>query len=434
MAWIKNLNAAIAKTQSQMMSGFGGMNAVATTVQSKTLTPPSTEAVIDSGTVVGHFVREKSVVEFLGVPYAKPPLANLRFAPPEPFGQFSENRHVASAIGPGCIQNCSLAKEACPTRTSEDCLFANVWRPSDPTKKNMPVYVFIHGGGFIQSHSGMYDGARLASTGMTVVAFNYRMGALGFLATKDLAGNYGFQDQQFLLQWVRKNIHAFGGDPSKVTLGGQSAGGVSVGLHLLHKKSSGLFHRAIMQSPVYGYPHLTREEHVNSIGKMFLDKLNDGACEEGGVDCLRSASVDQILSAQTKSQYPFKDPLHAISFPHFTTFVMPFAYTLDEDIPRQPIEMMRAGQWNKVPVLTGYTKDESASFVQHFVPQLGRFVGDNLEVQMLMLVAAGHTMHFCLLPSGAMSRRWSSSIRHQTKKINERCSKRCATPFVPDLM
>ena len=211
--------------------------------------------VIHDGALKG--AASDGVLSFKGVPFAKPPVGDLRWRPPEPPKAWSGVRQ-ALAYGPDCAQN-PFPGDAAPlgVKPEEDCLYANVWRPAEAGAK-LPVMVWIYGGGFVNGGSSpnVYDGSAFARAGIVFVSFNYRLGRFGFFAhpalTREagdgLVGNYGLMDQVAALKWVRANIAAFGGDPNNVTLFGESAGGGSVLTHLTSPVSAGLFNRVIVES------------------------------------------------------------------------------------------------------------------------------------------------------------------------------------------
>lgn len=202
---------------------------------------------IEGGSVRG--VTADGVVSFKGIPYAAPPVGDLRWRDPQPVKPW-EGVLDAKEFGPSCMQVDDLPK-------SEDCLTLNVWRPAATSDKPMPVMVWIYGGALVHGNTPQYPGAALASQGVVVVSINYRMGRLGFFAFPALAkeapdevhGNYGYMDQLAALKWVQHNIAGFGGDRKNVTIFGESAGGGSVMAHLTSPMSRGLFARAILQSP-----------------------------------------------------------------------------------------------------------------------------------------------------------------------------------------
>jgi para-nitrobenzyl esterase len=212
-----------------------------------TVLAEATHVTIDSGPVLG--VEAGGVVSFKGIPYAAPPVGKLRWRVPQPVKPWTAPLD-ASAFGPSCLQTDDLAK-------SEDCLTLNVWRPATTPNAPLPVMVWIYGGALAHGNTAQYPADALAAQGVVVVSMNYRLGRLGFFAHPALAketpgdptGNYGYMDQLAALQWVQRNITAFGGDPKKVTIFGESAGGGSVMAHMVARLSHGLFQAAILQSP-----------------------------------------------------------------------------------------------------------------------------------------------------------------------------------------
>ncbi|MET4685237.1 carboxylesterase/lipase family protein [Brevundimonas faecalis] len=217
---------------------------------------PSVEMRIAQGPIRG--VDEGAVLSFKNIPYAAPPVGDLRWRAPRPAPRWTEVRD-AGAYGDDCIQARPMWDDT-QTRlpVSEDCLSLNVWTPKDHAGGPAPVIVWIHGGGFVMGSGSqpIFDGARLAARGAVVVTFNYRLGRFGFFAHPALTaeagdeptGNYGLMDQVAALKWVHDNIAALGGDPTRVTVMGQSAGGGSV-LQLMNiPQARGLFHRAVVQS------------------------------------------------------------------------------------------------------------------------------------------------------------------------------------------
>ncbi|HEX9082769.1 MAG TPA: carboxylesterase family protein, partial [Holophagaceae bacterium] len=202
---------------------------------------------VDSGPIL----REASGV-YKGIPYAAPPVGSLRWRPPAPPAAWTEPRRFDD-FGPSCPQHDPDGP------ADEDCLTLNVWTPPRPAGEKLPVLVFIHGGAFVSGAGSqvLYDGSALAGEGLVVVTFNYRLGVLGYLAhpllsaesPDGVSGNYGLRDQIAALDWVRRNIAAFGGDPGRVTVFGESAGAESVALLLVCPQAKGLFRGAILQSP-----------------------------------------------------------------------------------------------------------------------------------------------------------------------------------------
>ena len=211
---------------------------------------------ITSGKLVGY--RDGKIMVFKGIPYAAPPVGPLRWRPPQPVTAWSGLRD-ATKFGDDCWQNKQMYEAARPPQPmSEDCLTINVWAPVANRDRMRPVMLWIHGGGFVigSSSQPITDGSALARRGVVVVTFNYRLGRFGFFAHPALlaeaqgrpVGNWGLMDQLYALRWVHENIVRFGGDPDRVTLFGQSAGGASVAQMMLDPSVRGLFSQAIIQS------------------------------------------------------------------------------------------------------------------------------------------------------------------------------------------
>ena len=243
-----------------------------------------------SGPVSG--VKHGEVNAYLGIPFALPPVGDLRWKPPRPVAPWKEIRGC-TGYGLACPQPPSKFYDV--GRTSEDCLYLNVWAPSGGGGRGLPVMVWIHGGAFTTGAGslGLYHGKRLAARGVIVVTINYRLGPLGFLAHPALSaesphcvsGNYGLLDQVAALEWVRHNISSFGGDGDCVTVFGESAGAVSACLLMSSPRTAGLFHRAIAESgPIWvekGLPAASRPlAAAEETGLKLAEKLKadgDGA-------------------------------------------------------------------------------------------------------------------------------------------------------------
>jgi para-nitrobenzyl esterase len=233
----------------------------------------------------------------------------------------------------------------------EDCLYLNVWTP-DPSA-SLPVMVWIHGGSFVTGSGSIawYDGARLASRGVVVVTINYRLGVLGFLDLAAVGGpewagsvNLGLQDQALALRWVHDHIAAFGGDPGRVTIFGESAGAMSVSAHLARPGSSGLFRRAIAQSGAAG--HVQSAESGEQVARRVVELL-------GGLDRLRDAPLDAFrgLPATMDAEDTDRD------------LPLPFRPTVDGDVlPVAPLDALRSGAASGIDLLTGTNRDEMQLF------------------------------------------------------------------------
>ena len=279
---------------------------------------------VDGGELQG--VLDDGVVSFKGIPFAAPPVGDLRWRPPQPAAGWTGVRQAAE-FGADCMQGRfgppPPAGAPAPRVPSEDCLFLNVWRPADANARKLPVMVWIHGGGFVGG-SGALQGAAggpFAKQGVVLVTINYRLGRFGFFAFPALSrehpdetkGNYAYMDQIAALQWVRRNIAAFGGDPGNVTIFGFSAGGVSVHSMLASPQARGLFHKAIAQSGGSRDSVLTarpmREDGVDpnypvsaeTIGTQFARSMGIEATDQAALAKLRGLSADEVLrGAQTQ--------------------------------------------------------------------------------------------------------------------------------------
>eukprot|EP00299_Pterocystis_sp_00344_P012831 c6216_g1_i1.p1 GENE.c6216_g1_i1~~c6216_g1_i1.p1 ORF type:complete len:587 (-),score=129.60 c6216_g1_i1:23-1783(-) len=400
-------------------------------IQAAPITDETIVSIPGLGSVQGSYVHDRTVIQWLGIPFAAPPVGTLRFAEPKPPSPWGDQILQATQIKPGCPQNCTIMKLACPAVTSEDCLYLNVWAPaslvhsspklkhaSPPTQKTQktqsttdsvlqafsdsfiplnlfqedikhttpppaevvkpsaPVFVFIHGGMFTLGHSGtaLLNGSVIAEKGVVVVTFNYRLGALGFLSYNDIGGNFGFMDQVHALQWVQANIHAFGGDPSSVTLGGQSAGASSVALHMTSEQSDGLFHRVILESPLLGLPLFTQQQASSEIGGDFAYHLGCTQTEAAALrECLQNASVADIVEAQSYAINQVASVRKLFGSPYFSSLILPWAPVINQMITDHPLHLLRQGMWRKTPVIAGFTKDEFASFTPTLVPEFGRY-------------------------------------------------------------
>jgi len=314
-------------------------------------------AKLDSGRVQGEQQGDISV--FRGIPFAAPPVGELRWRPPESVTSWDGTRD-ATAFSNACPQPGTLAQmmgETLPT-LSEDCLYLNVWTPTDDEGAELPVMVWIHGGGLNLGwgHQRGYDGTNFANHGVVLVSINYRLGPLGFLAhpalsaesKQDVSGNYGLLDQLAALEWVQQNIAEFGGDPDNVTIFGESAGGTSVNALVASDLSDGLFHRAIAQSPwVTGsnYALLTEPlpmvASAETLGEQWAERV---AGPGASLEALRAVSVDDIL-AKTGDNYPV-------------------AVTVDDLFMRDLSgRVFLSGRQQDVPLMVGTNADEGTMFL-----------------------------------------------------------------------
>ena len=309
-------------------------------------------AMTASGPVQGLAVNDIAV--FRGIPFAAPPVGNLRWRKPQPAPQWSTVRQ-AQAAGPSCIQKrgMSLENGGDPGKLDEDCLYLNVFTPRAEQAARLPVMVWIHGGALIFGGGALpiYDAGALARRDVVVVTINYRLGALGFFAhpalERETPGgpvNFGLYDQIAALRWVRANIAVFGGDPDKVTVAGQSAGAQSVLALLASPLSAGLFSGAIAQSP-YGIPSHSRAKARDTgtaiAHSMELPGARAAAAALRRIPADRLAELDQKLS------------------------LAPSFIVGDEAMPLPLLEAFQKGREHPVPLIIGNNSGD-ASVVEAF--------------------------------------------------------------------
>ncbi|XP_012892854.1 PREDICTED: cocaine esterase-like, partial [Dipodomys ordii] len=308
-----------------------------------------------TGQVRGSLVHVKDIRvgahTFLGIPFAKPPVGPLRFAPPEPPEPWSGVRDATShpAI---CLQDIAAMKTQAlkllnltlpPIPISEDCLYLNIYSPAHAHEgSNLPVMVWIHGGALVIGMASLYDGSVFtAFEDVVLVTIQYRLGVPGFFSTGDqhATGNWGFLDQVAALRWVQQNIAHFGGNPDRVTIFGESAGGTSVSLHVMSPMSQGLFHGAIMESGMALVPTLIS----SSIEAVVTMVANLSACgqvdSEALVGCLRVKSEEEML-AITKAFNIIPGIVDGIF------------------LPRHPEELLASADFQYVPSIIGVNNDE----------------------------------------------------------------------------
>ena len=304
-----------------------------------------------SGMVQG--VTSDGLTVYKGVPFAAPPIGRLRWRPPQPVAAWRGVRKT-EAFAPACMQTgVSMPGETPPT-TSEDCLYLNIWKPAISGSKKLAVLVKIYGGGFTSGSAAMplYWGDRLARRDIIVVTFGYRLGPFGFLAHPELtakspvhsSGNYGLLDQVAALEWVKRNIAAFGGDPTRVTIVGQSAGGNSVSILMASPLSKGLFQRAIAESgglfePLRLAPNyqLTNAEKE---GVSYASSLGANTLAE-----LRALPADALLKGRAAT----------ISHPVIEPYLL----------PASPYDAFVTGAQNEVPLLVGSNANEAGAMISN---------------------------------------------------------------------
>ncbi|XP_049928356.1 carboxylesterase 3 isoform X1 [Epinephelus moara] len=328
----------------------------------------STDPVVSlkNGRIRGEYVTvkgtERRVKQYLGIPFAQPPVGPLRWAAPQD-AQPWEGERDGTQQPPMCIQDPeivvnvskTMSMQYTPPELSEDCLYLNVYTSAEATKGDkLPVMVWIHGGGLSMGAASQYDGSPLAAyENIVMVIIQYRLGILGFLSTGDehARGNWGFFDQLAALRWVHENIEAFGGDPQAVTVAGESAGGISASILTLSPQAEGLFQRAIFQSGVATLGTYTTS-HPLAFAKIVANLTGcDRSSTEELVQCMRGKSKDELVDSTKK----MKIYLGAVVDGVFLTD------TAEELLKRKEVL--------KVPVMMGITNHEFGWILpQSFAP------------------------------------------------------------------
>ena len=305
---------------------------------------------VRAGRIQGVKDPETGLRYFWGIPYAAPPVGSLRWREPQPVHAW-DGIYMADHFGPQAMQKRIFSDMRFRTDSmSEDCLYLNVWTPAQTPAAKLPVLVYFYGGGFIAGDGSewRYDGAHMAQRGIVVVTVNYRLGIFGFFAHPELtaesphhaSGNYGLLDQQAALAWVHRNIAAFGGDPDRITIGGESAGSISVFAQMASPLSRDLIAGAIGESGAMIAPTLppVSLEEAERSGKVFGQKV--GAVS---LKALRAIPASALLKAASRK-----------GMPRFSTTVDGYF------LPKPPLQIFEAGKQAKVPLLVGWNSAESA--------------------------------------------------------------------------
>ncbi len=305
---------------------------------------------------------ESGVAAFLGIPYAAPPFGPNRMLPPQPVVAWAGERD-ATSFGP------TVPKGDYPPQyqplfpeeviLGEDCLNLNVWTPADGAG-GLPVLVWIHGGSFMNGSGsvGAYDGAAFARDGVVCVTINYRLAAEGFLFRGDGIANLGLLDQLAALRWVQENIAAFGGDPGRVTVAGESAGAMSVTTLLSMPLAAGLFGQAIAQSGA-GAHTLTADE-----GRMVSGYLAEALGVPPDRDSIKAVPLDKLVQAASDLVVEVQTTPDPARWGQLTLSLLPFAPTVDGSVlPTAPLASLSAGQGGNVPLLIGSNRDEARLFL-----------------------------------------------------------------------
>ena len=306
-----------------------------------------------SGLVTGYLNQDKSVAIYKGVPYAAPPIGDLRWKEPQPLKPWKETRACTKFSAspyqntPAPFMMWSAEFIAPPEPLSEDCLYLNVWSSAN-TKENLPVLVYIYGGGFVSGSSAcaVYDGEALARQGIVYVSINYRVGVFGFLSHPGLtkespyhaSGNYALLDQIAALKWVKENIASFGGDPNQVTIAGQSAGSFSVQALVASPLAKGLFHGAIAQSGASFSRFSKSLSEAEKTGEALSQKIG-----KSDIESLRKLSSDSLLKLA-----------NAFSFGTFGVVIDGYV------IPNHFKEIFQNKKHNDVPLMAGWVMGDAA--------------------------------------------------------------------------
>ncbi|XP_038168173.1 carboxylesterase 1F-like [Arvicola amphibius] len=323
------------------------------------------------GKVLGKYVSlegfAQPVAVFLGVPFAKPPLGSLRFAPPQPAEPWNFVKN-ATSYPPMCSQDAvkgqrvndllTNRKEKIHLEFSEDCLYLNIYTPAILTRSSrLPVMVWIHGGGLTLGGASTYDGLALsAHENVVVVTIQYRLSIWGFFSTGDehSRGNWGHLDQVAALRWVQDNIANFGGDPDSVTIFGESAGGFSVSVLVLSPLAKNLFHRAISESGVIIVPGLFATDVRTVTEKIAVMAGCKTTTSAVLVHCLRQKTEDELLEVMQKMS------LFKLDLQGDTKESNPFIPTVIDGVvlPKAPEEILAEKHFNTVPYIVGINKQE----------------------------------------------------------------------------
>jgi para-nitrobenzyl esterase len=322
----------------------------------------SRPVVVESGALEG--ASAQGITTYLGVPYAAPPVGELRWREPQSVARWQGTRK-ATAFAPACMQEGVSMPGEIPPATNEDCLYLNIWAPAKSASTPLPVFVWIHGGGLKNGSAAMplYWGDRLARRGVIVVTVAYRLGPLGFLAHADLtaesanksSGNYGLRDQIAALEWVRRNIAAFGGDAQRVTIAGQSSGAMSVSMLMASPRAAGLFHRAIGQSGGLFEPLEIAPSY------LLANAERDGAAYVTSVGAESIAQLRKLPAADL-----LKGRAGSVSHPVIEPYVL----------PTSPYDAFTSGAYNDVPVLVGFNVEEARALVDVRPVKAATFAAD----------------------------------------------------------
>lgn len=331
-------------------------NAPAAKAEIKEAAPLTTTVVVTGGAIEG--VEQDGILTYKGIPFAAPPVGDLRWKPPAPVQPWTGFKKT-DAFCAACMQAANAMGNTAPV--SEDCLYLNVWTPAKKVNEKIPVIYWVHGGGYSggSTSTPMYDGMGFAKKGVVMVSVAYRLGPFGFLAHPELSresgngsGSYGILDMIAGLKWVKENISRFGGDPSNVTIFGHSAGGAAVSLLAASPLTKGLFNRAICMSGGSFTPLMTSNQAGIGMGMPAL-KL----AEQNGEEFLKDLGVADITAARTLSAEDIQNKLTG-GMGGMRFRPVADGYVISNDL----YSLYEAGSFNDTPVLLGHTSNEMGSF------------------------------------------------------------------------
>src|SRR5262245_27250049 len=309
---------------------------------------------IANGALEGVSDKSTGVRSFKGIPFGEPPLGDFRWKPPQPAKNWQGVRK-ADKFGPRCMQRQIFGDMGFRSNgMSEDCLYLNVWTPAKSGNEKLPVLVYFFGGGFVagDGSEGRYDGESMARKGIVSITVNYRLGVFGFFAHPELtkesphraSGNYGLFDQHAALKWVRQNVAAFGGDPKRVTIAGESAGSISVSAQMASPLSKNLIAGAIGESgSILGTLSAVPLAEGEKMGVKFAASLGKG--DSPSLVELRAMTAEQLLEATAKPGQPW-----------FTPTIDGYFF------PKSPFDIYAAGEQAHVPLLAGVNSEEMGYF------------------------------------------------------------------------
>jgi para-nitrobenzyl esterase len=309
---------------------------------------------VEGGLVQG--VAEGDLAVYKGIPFAAPPIGDLRWRAPQPVTPWSGVRNV-DKYAPACVQSMGGPP---PSGVSEDCLYLNIWTPATSATEKLPVLVWIYGGGFNGGATSypVHDGAKLAARGVVLVSVAYRVGVAGFFAHPELgaespshsSGNYGLLDMIAGLRWISRNIAAFGGDPARVTIFGESAGGIAVSMLCASPAAKGLFHGAISQSGGSFGPSNKNPQPGENM-RLLAD------AEASGVEFAKAAgasSIKELRALTPEKLLEARRGQRGMAWPIVDGYV----------IPDDQYRLYESGRFNDTPILVGYNSDEGLSFTR----------------------------------------------------------------------